>query len=175
MKTLLQSVLLAGALFLNSCNDACDDVLCKNGATAVANGKDCTCKCAPGYEGQFCETQTRQKILGNFKAVANCPGVTIEKDFTIIPSGTYENRVHIGLVYYKTACGPVTYPGSPYAIVYRNTLTIPEQPYKLYGKDYTIAGSGTIDAGSDIVINLDINPVPADSCFQSCSLVLTKI
>lgn len=179
MKNCLISLMIfASASLFSGCGDACDDILCKNGGTAVPNGDNCSCSCAAGFEGEYCEIRTREKIVGTFNATANCPHpVAIDEEFTITPSGTYEDRVHIGLFYSNSDCGEVTFPeGAPYATVNRNTITMPPQAYMLYGKEYIISGTGTITAGvSGIIIDLDVTPSPADSCFKTCSLVLTKI
>jgi hypothetical protein len=178
MKNLLISLMIcAGTFVLSGCGDACDDILCKNGGTAVPDGDKCSCNCAPGYEGEYCEIQTRQKILGTFNASAICDHpVRVDRQFTIKPSGTYEDRVHLGLYYSNSNCDTVSFASTPYATVNKNKLTIPPQPYTLYGKEYILSGSGTISAGvSGIIIDLDINPTPADSCFKACSLVLTKV
>lgn len=57
-----------GIASLNSCTDACKDVVCQNGGTCV----DGSCDCAAGYEGTNCETETRAKILGTFQVEENC-------------------------------------------------------------------------------------------------------
>lgn len=177
MKTYLFTLEIFLCIALFSCKDACKDIQCKNGGTAVDSGGKCMCNCKPGYEGEFCEMQTRQKILGDFTVTSDNQDVTIDKNFSIITSGTFEDRVHINLYYYGMSCGkPAAYPNPPYAIVNKNTLTMPAQPYHIYDEDYTISGEGTIHTGqAGISIDLTINVSPSTSCFKTTTLHLTKI
>lgn len=48
--------LFGSTIYFSSCkNDPCKDVTCQNGGTSVSSGNNCSCNCAAGYEGQFCE------------------------------------------------------------------------------------------------------------------------
>jgi len=56
---------VASVTYFNSCKkDPCKDVVCNNGGTCV----DGTCSCTTGYEGTNCETDSRDKFVGQWKA-----------------------------------------------------------------------------------------------------------
>ncbi len=63
------------AVFYTACNkDRCNNVACLNGG-ACDNGN---CVCAPGYEGNRCETYSREKFITTFNGGDSCgiEGVT---------------------------------------------------------------------------------------------------
>lgn len=59
--SLLAAVAVATTMFFASCSeDKCKNVTCQNAGTCV----DGACKCALGYEGTNCETESRVKFTG---------------------------------------------------------------------------------------------------------------
>jgi len=60
-----------GGLFLTSCNqDECKDVVCQNGGTC--NEDDGSCACPTGYEGDLCQTLSRDKFIGTYSGTEQC-------------------------------------------------------------------------------------------------------
>ena len=66
IKTLVFSALLtlgafAAVTFTSCSTDECKDVVCNNGGTCITG----TCSCASGYEGNNCETRSRDRFLNS--------------------------------------------------------------------------------------------------------------
>lgn len=66
-KNLVFSALLSlgafGAVTFTACTqDECKDVVCNNGGTCISG----TCSCPTGFEGNNCETRTRDKFVGTW-------------------------------------------------------------------------------------------------------------
>ena len=87
-----------GVVSLNSCKDACKDVVCQNSGTCT----DGTCACLPGYTGTNCELEAREIVVGNFAVSETCSvtgvatySVTVSKSSTdvmkvsVAPFGGY--------------------------------------------------------------------------------------
>jgi hypothetical protein len=74
------------AITYTACNkDECKDVVCQNGGTCVSG----TCSCPTGYEGNNCETKSRDKFIGTYIGQENC---TIGNDnYTITVTTSSEN------------------------------------------------------------------------------------
>jgi len=73
MKTLkffiLISFLIGTVIIFSSCEaDPCDGVVCQNNAPCV----DGVCNCPDGYQGTFCETEWREKLVGTFTLRQEC-------------------------------------------------------------------------------------------------------
>lgn len=67
------SALLAVGAFATitytSCNtDACDDIDCMNGGLCISG----TCSCPTGYEGETCQTLSRDKFVGVYSGNETC-------------------------------------------------------------------------------------------------------
>src|SRR5688500_18577317 len=68
----LKSLFLLAAVctFFSACDDkSCDDVVCPYQNSICISG-DCTC--AAGFEGTDCETETRQKYIGQYQVSESC-------------------------------------------------------------------------------------------------------
>ena len=135
--TALSTMTLFSAVVFNSCEpDKCKHVNCAYGGTC----KDGTCLCQTGYEGEHCETVTRDK----FKGIYN-----VNEDGTLSTAAQYsvsiENGEKINEVVIKNFQNNFT--ESVRAVVYKDTLTIPQQ---------TFANGKTVEGWAYI---MDTNPL----------------
>ncbi len=101
MKKFVFLFFFAGALGMftfNSCTDPCGDVVCNNGGICDEGRCDCPegfsgtnceinlcadcvngncttgdCVCNPGYEGDNCDVLSRDKFLGTWQGIFDCP------------------------------------------------------------------------------------------------------
>lgn len=145
---------LLGLTLISSCKDEpCDNVVCQNNGVCMEG----VCDCPLGFEGEFCEEFSRQKILGNFDVTSNCVGDSAETNtWAIAASASAFNQVVI-VNFHKPALDIVATITNP------ETLEIAEQ---FIGGvvSYTIAGSGTIDGDGQLSIQYTvIRDVPADT------------
>lgn len=117
--TALSTLTLFFALVFNACTpDKCKQVSCAYGGTC----KDGTCLCQTGYEGEHCETVTRDKFKGIFN---------INEDGTLTSSAQYaisvESGAKINEVIIKNFQNNFT--ENVIAVCYKDTLTIPVQTF----------------------------------------------
>ncbi len=63
---------LATALstMISSCNDPCNDRICKNGGVC----REGECICADGFEGPLCESKMYEKFIGTWDGTYRCGG-----------------------------------------------------------------------------------------------------
>ncbi len=157
LKNILFLMLLAG-LFMSSCRNECDDVVCLNNGICI-NGD---CDCPPGFEGEFCEEFSRDKILGNFDVSSNCVGDSAETNtWAIAASASAANEVLINN-FHKPALNVIA------TITEQNMIEIKEQ--SVGGAiSYTISGTGTIEGRGQLSIEYSaIRDVPSDT--TNCSV-----
>lgn len=69
------ALLLTAALFafgtmtmMQSCSKPCKDEPCGANGSCVEDGKDYTCTCSTGWEGELCDTEERAKFIGSYTA-----------------------------------------------------------------------------------------------------------
>jgi hypothetical protein len=129
--TSLSTLLLFSAVLFNACEpDVCKNVSCAYGGTC----KDGSCLCQTGYEGEHCETVTREK----FKGIWN-----VNEDGTITPVAQYaisiENGAKINEVKIINFQNKFTEP--VIGIAYKDTLTVPLQTFS---NGYKVEGWATI-------------------------------
>jgi hypothetical protein len=148
---LLILVIFPGVLFyLSACKkDPCKDIVCQNGGTSAASGKNCTCSCLAGFEGDLCQIRTRDKLIGSYSTNL-CAGV-------ISSSASFADRVNFslsGITFYGTVNG--------------NNITIVSQSMGSdCGGTATCSGSGTINSTSS---NLQITLTLAITGTLNCCL-----
>jgi len=66
LKLFLFSILLGFGF--TQCSDPCDDVACVNGSCDEG-----ICNCSPGYEGELCDTEIREKYFGIYTGdISSC-------------------------------------------------------------------------------------------------------
>jgi EGF domain-containing protein len=152
-------LLVMQLLLVVSCKDEpCDAVVCQNNGICV----DGECDCPPGFEGDLCESFTRQKILGNFDVTSNCMGDTAETEtWAIGASSSAFNEVLIGN-FHKPALYVIA------TITDSNIIEIKEQ-FIGGPVSYTISGSGTIEGEGQLSVQYTvIRDVPSDT--TNCSV-----
>lgn len=97
MKSILQSVLASGILLtgltFTSCQqDKCMSVVCAYNGVCNSDG---SCTCAVGYEGERCETITRDKFKGSWNVLED-GSISNPMNYTISVSNAAEiNQVYI--------------------------------------------------------------------------------
>lgn len=91
---LLTAIILSTAV---SC-DECRNVNCQNSVSC----NEGTCNCLFGYEGEFCETLIREKMLGTYVGTYSCQGKDDVNNFTYIidpyPDENVVNKVSVRLL-----------------------------------------------------------------------------
>lgn len=150
---------LTATMALSSCKkDACDDVVCLNGATC----NDGSCACAGGYEGTTCGTEVRGKFLSTYNVTEACPTGNFNYQITITTSSTGVDRVIIN----NFGGYGVSVPGSASG----SSLTIPNQQVDLQGTAATFSGSGQLN-GNILTISYTIS---SGSSSETCTKTCTK-
>ena len=116
--TTLATLLVLTTVLFNACKpDKCEQVSCAYSGVC----KDGNCICQVGYEGEHCETITRDK----FKGVWN-----INEDGTLAPPAQYTTSIEEGAQINEVAIkGFLNFylAESVRGIAYKDTLTIPNQ------------------------------------------------
>ena len=166
MKTFLLTAIGAIAIFstvtLTSCKeDKCKATVCAYGG--VCNSDDGSCTCQTGYEGDRCETVTRDKFKGAWRVIEDGTSSNPAQYATSIEDGNNINDVIIHN-FYNTfnpiitaqVKGDTLYVPSQQITVGEDVMTVvgkgyavPEAFYDLHGKmvlSYSVTHSdGTID------------------------------
>lgn len=116
--------------FFSGCRrDKCKDVVCAAEKVCF----DGQCICPAGYEGEHCDTLSRQKMIGNYFVGENCPGSGSQNYYSTITEGINADEVEINnIVNSGLFCE---------ATVSENSIFIPEQ--QIGGIE--ISGQGTFD------------------------------
>ncbi|MCR9290461.1 MAG: calcium-binding EGF-like domain-containing protein [Bacteroidetes bacterium] len=142
---------LLSMLFIASCKDEpCDIIVCQNNATCIGG----ICDCPPGFEGEFCEEFSRQKILGNFDVTSNCmEDTSVTETWGISASTSAFNEVLIGN-FHRPALNIFA------TIVDLNTIEIEEQ---IIGS-FIIYGSGTIEGEGNLSIQYTAISTDTTNC-----------
>ncbi len=136
------SVVAIATVSFNSCTtDACKDVDCGLYGECV----DGDCVCDTGYEGVNCDTEEREKFLGNF--LANETGV-VDYASVVSTSSTGVNKIAIsGFGGY--ACG-----GSDIVVICTVNgmdLTVDSDQSFCSGQVVIDSGSGSINAAGNVI------------------------
>lgn len=129
--TALGTILLFFAVAFNSCKeDLCKNVSCAYGGTC----KDGSCMCQTGYEGDHCETVTREKFKGIWNVNEDGTITSIAQYAVSIVNGDKINEVKI-TNFQNNFIEPVV------GVAYKDTLTI---PYQVFSNGYKVEGWATI-------------------------------
>jgi hypothetical protein len=165
MKTFLLTAIGAIALFstvtLTSCKeDKCKATICAYGGVCNEDG---SCTCQTGYEGERCETVTRDKFKGAWRVIEDGTSSQPAQYATSIENGTNIDEVVIHNFYNQfnptvtaKVKGDTIYITSQQIQVGEETLTVvgkgyavPEYYYDLHGKmilSYSVTKTdGTVD------------------------------
>lgn len=116
--TSLATLLVFTAVLFNACKpDKCKQVSCAYGGVC----KDGNCLCQTGYEGEHCETVTRDKFKGQWNVNEDGSLSSPAQFTTSIENGPVVNQVVIKNFqnFYKSE--------DVIGIAYKDTLTIPSQ------------------------------------------------
>jgi hypothetical protein len=139
----LSVALVFGSLsfYMTSCNpDACKDVTCNNGGTPTESGDDCICDCAAGYEGEFCDDESRVKFVGSWSVNDNCSTSGADSYTVSVTTSSADHMTVLIANFWNAFINPVT------ATVDGNNVTIATQEPD--NDDWTISGSGTINGNT---------------------------
>jgi hypothetical protein len=162
-KSIFLLLILSTTLFGVSCTkDPCEAVVCQNNGICI----DGDCNCPLGFEGDLCETFTREKILGNFDVASNCMVGSADTDeWGIGASASAFNEVLINN-FHKPALNIIA------TIVDPTTLEIKEQVVGGSPTSYTISGSGTIKSDGQLTFQYTVfSDLPVDTARCSVSAI----
>lgn len=138
MKTFLLTAIGALAIFSTVTVTSCKEDKCK--ATVCAYGGVCnedgSCTCQTGYEGERCETVTREKFKGAWRVIEDGTTSGPGNYATSIENGNNIDEVVIHNFYNKFNTYNVT------AKVKGDSLYIASQQTSMNGITYTIEGKG---------------------------------
>lgn len=124
---------LVSAVTLYSCKeDKCKSVVCAYGGICQDDG---SCKCQIGYEGERCETITREKFKGVWSVVEDGTASNPAHYAVSVENGDKINEVLIRNFYNQ-------YNGEVMAYVKGDTLTIPVQQIQVGEEVLTVQGMG---------------------------------
>lgn len=124
---------LVSAITLNSCKeDKCKSVVCAYGGICQDDG---SCKCQIGYEGERCETITKNKFKGVWAVVEDGTASNPSHYAVSIEDGEKINEVLIRNFYNQ-------YDKTVNAFVRNDTLTIPVQEIQVGEETLTVQGRG---------------------------------
>lgn len=141
------TLVLTMALFISSCkDDPCEDVQCQNGF--CNNGE---CDCAAGFEGAFCETQVREKIIGGFDISTACQQNYLATDYWAVGAlSDAFDEVLINNFHFPAKNIRVK-------VVDEQTLLIEEQELVVAPDTFNVVGSGVIEDDGRFVIDYTLS------------------
>ncbi len=140
--TILLTIGAFSAITYTACNkDACSGVTCQNGGTCASG----TCTCSTGYEGDRCQTISRDKFDKSWSASETSSGTggTASLAYTATIAANTNSTDVTKVVIGGIANGLFT--SATTANVTATSITIPSQQPDNDG--YVIAGSGTYANG----------------------------
>ena len=129
---------------IQSCSNPCKDEPCGANGTCVENGKDYTCTCKTGYQGDLCDSPWSDNFLGTFSADDTC-GFLYESVIT----STADNVLSVGNLFGLAASGSAD-------VISASDIQIASQTVN----GYVVSGTGSL-TGSVITIDYKID---GDDC-----------
>ena len=134
---------------------------------------DGTCACDVGYEGEFCETETRESLIGFWNGGAMCDGenngginmeITRDEGSTIIVDISFQlTNFSIGLVGYQVELEGF--------VNEANTILIPETTLLTSNDLLIIDGNGSL-AGDVLTMNMKF--IIQNQSTSNCVFTLEK-
>ena len=92
LTTTLLFLLLASGVVFNACvKDPCANITCMNNGVC----RDGRCKCAPGYEGPYCQSKMYEKFIGTYQGTYRCNGSVPDERTVIIAPGVTPSTISI--------------------------------------------------------------------------------
>jgi len=146
-------------LLLGGCKDECDSVNCLNGGTCDEGN----CNCTSGFEGDLCQTATRDKFFGTYNVNESCDFGNDTYQMVVTASGAGPNRIllnnffNIGVIATGTVSG--------------NSVNLPSQTANVQGQSWTFNGSGQI-VGSVLTLSFTASVGNASG---NCTATSTKL
>ncbi len=137
-------LVLAVIFFFASCSDKCKKIICYNGAICV----DGICGCTPGFEGDDCSLEVREKFLGTYNVSDNC-SVTGNAHYTINIGAVDTSVTRVGIANFNNDFGNLVI-----AVISGNNIEIPIQSPDFDGR--SVSGAGIFSGGSSITWNYTI-------------------
>jgi hypothetical protein len=129
---------IALSTLVSSCNDPCNDRICKNGGVC----RDGECICASGFEGPLCESKMYEKFIGTWDGTYRCDGGIPTNETIIISPNTGLGPDDV--VIYNLFAQNITLEGT----ILNTDITIKEKT--INGSVYN--GLGYVDSGSIITL-----------------------
>ena len=175
----LKLLLVFCGLSIFACSDPCDDVDCGVNGTCVEG----TCDCDEGYEGTFCETETRAKFLGTYSGdISPCfddilggmmlPGGIPDISLEVTADANSVNNVVIGIdnellegeqISVNPTLGQFNLPSNT------QTIEIEDIPFPL-----TIVTTGTGEFTDENTLVIDFVIVISLLQTIECQIIMTK-
>ncbi|MBX7107720.1 MAG: calcium-binding EGF-like domain-containing protein [Chitinophagales bacterium] len=148
-------MLTASILLLASCADKCKKIICYNGAICV----DGICGCTPGFEGDDCSLEVREKFLGTYNVSDNC-SVTGNAHYTVNMSAVDTSVTRVAIANFNGDFGNLVI-----AVISGDNIEIPIQSPDYDGR--SVSGAGIFSSGSTIIWNYTI--VSSGGIANNCS------
>lgn len=125
---------------ISSCNDPCNNRLCKNGGVC----REGECICADGFEGPLCEKKMYEKFIGTWDGTYRCNGGLPTNETIIISPNAGLGPDDV--VVYNLFQQDVSLEGT---ILFNDITLIPKT---VNGTSYT--GLGYVDSGQIITLSI---------------------
>lgn len=125
---------------ISSCNDPCNDRICKNGGVC----REGECVCADGFEGPLCASKMYEKFIGTWDGSYRCNGGLPTNETIIISPNAGLGPDDV--VVYNLFSQDVTLEGT---ILYNDITLIPKT---VNGTNYS--GLGYVDSGQIITLSI---------------------
>jgi EGF-like domain len=155
INTILPMLILAILLFVASCKNPCSDVVCKNNGTC----REGACACPSGYEGNFCQAKSHDKLIGYWEGFKRVNGGKDSALTLIVTPGSNPKNV---VMYYFNVFGPTI----PFTANISNVnVDIPQQ-IATGGSNFQYVGSGRITDGK--YIHIEYFETEANGTLNNC-------
>lgn len=145
---------------MQSCSKPCKDDPCGANGACVEDGKDYTCTCETGYEGELCDTEERAKFLSTYELTDGCDAnkynSTISTSTTDVTKVLISNMANVFIA-------------STIADISGTNITIAEQVPD--NDDWKVEGTGSINGS---VITMSYTVTEPDNTTHTCATTWTQ-